>query len=67
MANARKLHQLALRALKEAVSEAIKSRTSEGLPVYVWKDDKVVDLNAVEKKSSRRRTTATAALRKKSR
>ena len=33
-------------ALKSAVKKAIAERTAARLPVYVWKDGKVVDLNA---------------------
>jgi hypothetical protein len=57
------MEERALLALKDAVKEAIAERTREGLPVYVWKDGKVVDLNAHKsrispKRSPRRKTAA---------
>jgi hypothetical protein len=32
----------ALMALKEAVDEVIQDRIREGLPLYIWRDGKVV-------------------------
>ncbi|MGH8247226.1 MAG: hypothetical protein ACREUU_12450 [Gammaproteobacteria bacterium] len=55
--------QRALLALKAAVKEAIAERVREGLPVYVWRDGKVVALSAKDlrarsprRASARRRT-----------
>jgi hypothetical protein len=47
-----KLQQDALTALQEAVQKAIAERTRAGLPVYVWKGGKVVDLNASKGRAS---------------
>jgi hypothetical protein len=44
--------QAATLALKSAVKKAIAERTRAGLPVYVWKGGKVVDLNAPKGRGS---------------
>ena len=38
------LERRALLALRAAVKEAIAERRRQGLPVYVWRDGKVVDI-----------------------
>lgn len=61
----RKLQEQALIALKSAVKKAIAERTREGLPVYVWKDGKVVDLNARKRRPRSKRTKSVARAKKK--
>lgn len=42
-------------AMKEAVDEVIENRLREGLPVYIWRDGKVVAVPAEElRKPSKR-------------
>jgi hypothetical protein len=53
------LERRALLALRAAVKRAIAERIREGLPVYVWSDDKVVEISAKQLQSrSRRRSSA---------
>ena len=42
------LEERALMALKEAVDEVIENRVREGLPLYIWRDGKVVAVPAEE-------------------
>ncbi len=44
------LHSGARRAIREAVSEALKEHKSAGVPAAIWKDGKVVYLPARRKK-----------------
>jgi hypothetical protein len=62
----RKLQENALAALKQAVSEVVAEHTRLGLPVYVWKDGKVVDLNAPKARASATRMKSAAARKKAS-
>jgi hypothetical protein len=62
----RQLQEGAFTALKSAVKKAIAERTRLGLPVYVWKDGKVVDLNAPKRRTSAKRAKSTAAGKKAS-
>ncbi len=52
------LEERALLALRVAVKKAIAERLREGLPVYVWKDGRVVDLSATKRKRGRRRRSS---------
>ena len=42
------LHERALMALKAAVEEVIEEHIREGLPLYIWRDGKVVAVPAEE-------------------
>jgi hypothetical protein len=42
------LEERALMALKEAVDEVIEDRARQGLPLYIWRDGKVVAVPAEE-------------------
>lgn len=42
------LHELAEMALREAVRKVIESNARDRLPVYVWRDGKVVAVPAEE-------------------
>ena len=42
------LHERALMALKAAVEEVIEEHAREGLPLYIWRDGKVVAVPAEE-------------------
>ena len=44
------LHLGARRAIREAVSEALKEHKSAGVPAAIWKDGKVVYLSVRRKK-----------------
>jgi len=48
------LEERALMALKEAVDEVIESRVRAGLPLYIWRDGKVVAVPAEELRSQSR-------------
>lgn len=52
-------------ALQEAAREAIAENTRAGLPVYVWQDGKVVDLNARKRKPSLKRAKTVGRAKKK--
>ncbi len=38
------LHVRALMALEEAVAEVIEDHVRRGIPIYIWRDGKVVDI-----------------------
>jgi hypothetical protein len=42
------LHERGLLALKAAVEEVIEEHAREGLPLYIWRDGKVVAVPAEE-------------------
>ncbi len=42
------LEERALMALKAAVEKAINERAREGLPVYIWRDGRVVEMSRKE-------------------
>lgn len=42
------------RALATAVRKAIAERVRLGLPVYVWANDRVVDMNSTRNKQAKR-------------
>jgi len=44
------LHSGARRAIREAVSEALKEHKSAGVPAAIWRDGKVVYLTGRRKK-----------------
>ena len=48
------LEERALMALNEAVDEVIESRVRAGLPLYIWRDGKVVAVPAEELRSQSR-------------
>jgi len=48
------LEERALMALKEAVDEVIESRARAGLPLYIWRDGKVVAVPAEELRAQSR-------------
>lgn len=52
------LEERAFLALRVAVRKAIRERLRAGLPVYVWKDGKVVDLAATKRPKRQRRRSA---------
>jgi hypothetical protein len=45
------LEERALMALKEAVDEVIADRVRQGLPLYIWRDGKVVAVPPEELRS----------------
>ena len=49
------LEERALMALKEAVDEVIENRVREGLPLYIWRDGKVVAVPAEELRTQSQR------------
>ena len=49
------LAERGLLALKEAVDEVIEERVREGLPLYIWRDGKVVAVPPKELRSLARR------------
>lgn len=49
------LEERALMALKEAVDEVIEDRIREGLPLYIWRDGKVVAVPPEELRTLPRR------------
>ena len=61
----RRLQEDALIALQAAARRAIAENTRAGLPVYVWKDGKVVDLNARKRKPAVKRSKNTVRTKKK--
>jgi len=61
----RRLQEGALIALQEAAKEAIAENTRAGLPVYIWKDGKVVDLNERKRKPAVKRAKTTERAKKK--
>ena len=61
----RKLQADALIALETAVKKAITRHTNAGLPVYVWKDGKVVDLNARKRQPALKGASKAARSKKK--
>lgn len=42
------LHQRAEMALREAVEEVIERHARLGLPIYVWRNDRMIDISAEE-------------------
>lgn len=48
------LEERALMALKEAVDEVIESRVRAELPLYIWRDGKVVAVPAEELRTQSR-------------
>jgi len=61
----RKLQEEALIALRTVAREAVAENTRAGLPVYVWKDGKVVDLNARKRQPGLKRPSKAARSKKK--
>lgn len=47
------LEERALMAMKAAVEKAIEEHAREGLPLYIWRDGKVVAVPAEELRPSR--------------
>ena len=47
------LAERGLMALKEAVAEMIEDHIRKGLPIYIWRDGKVVEVSAEELRASR--------------
>jgi hypothetical protein len=47
------LEDRALMALEEAVEEVIEEHAREGLPLYIWRDGKVVAIPAEELRARR--------------
>jgi hypothetical protein len=62
----RQLQEHAFTALKSAVKKAIAERTRLGLPVYVWKDGKVVDLNAPKRRATAKQAKSATPRKKAS-
>jgi hypothetical protein len=59
------LAERGLLALRAAVKQAIAERRREGLPVYVWRDGKVVDISAKKPRAKSRHPGRPARARKK--
>lgn len=55
------LEERALMALRAAVKEAIAENHAKGLPVYVWRDGKVVALPPPKKRGQAKRLRKRAA------
>lgn len=44
------LRERALRALREGVKDAIAEHIRTGVPMYVWRDDRIVEISPEELK-----------------